>query len=130
MRVANWNPNAMDETFEDVAIDRLIEAAKVVAEKAKANCPVGTKSRPIYQRGPYAGKPWTARDAGALKKTIRVVLKKGKSGKPLARKRNVRVYAGNYLVYYARIVEHMGKPFLRTGLYGSLGEVKNIIGAK
>lgn len=130
MRVESWNPNAMDETFENVAIERLVVAANVVANKARANCPVGTISRPIYARGLYAGKPWTARDAGQLRRSIRVVLKKGKSGKALTRKRNVRVYAGHYLAYYAKIVEYVGRPFLRTGLFGSLGEVKNIIGAK
>ena len=130
MRVENWNPNVMDQAFEDVAIDRLVEAAEVVAKSARSKCPVGTVSRPIYKRGPYAGQPWTARDAGALKKTIRVVRKLTKSGKPLARKRNVRVYAGNFLVYYASIVEHAGKAFLRPALTQSIPEIKSIVGVQ
>lgn len=129
MRVEGWNPNIADETFENVAIERLVEAASVVASAARGRCPVGTLSRPIYQRGPYAGQKWTARDAGQLKKSIRVVQKKSKSGKPLARKRNVRVYAGHYLAYYASIVEHT-KPFLRPALYGSIQGIKSIVGAK
>lgn len=130
MKVENWNPNVMDETFENVAIKRLVEAAEVVKHSAKQKCPVGTISRPIYKTGRYAGQKWTARDAGQLKKSIRVVQKKSKSGKPLTKKKNIRVYAGNYLAYYAKIVEFNGKPFLRNALNGSIPEIKNIIGAK
>jgi hypothetical protein len=120
----------MDETFENVAIERLVDAAEVVAEKAKRDCPVGTVSRPIYKTGMYAGQKWTARDAGQLKKSIRVVQKLSQGGKPLSKKKNIRVYAGNYLAYYAKIVEFNGKPFLRNALNGSIPEIKNIIGAK
>lgn len=130
MRVENWNPNAMDQSFEDVAIERLLEAAEVVAETARRKCPVGTISRPMYKKGPYAGQPWTARDAGQLKKSIRVTQKKSKLGKPLMRKRNVRVYAGNTLAYYASIVEHSGKPFMRNALAESIQRVRYIIGVK
>ena len=127
MRVENWNPNVMDETFENVSMERLIEAANVVAESARRECPVGTKSRPIYLKGKYSGQPWTARDAGQLKRSIRVVTKKTLDGKPLWRKRNVRIYAGHYLAYYARIVEFYN-PFMRRALYNSLPEIKSILG--
>ena len=130
MRVEFWNPNVMDETFENVAVERLVEAAEVVAGAARSKCPVGTISRPIYTRGPYAGKAWTARDAGQLKKSIRVVQKKTKGGKAFSRKRNVRVYAGHYLAYYASIVEHAGKAFMRPALAQSISKVKEIVGAK
>ena len=129
MRVENWNPNAMDETFENVAIDRLVEAAEVVASAARRRCPVGTISRPIYKRGRYAGQPWTSRDGGRLKKSIRVVRKKTKSGKAFSRKRDVRVYTGHYMAYYARIVE-FSKPFMRPALNESIPEIKSIIGAR
>lgn len=130
MRVENFNPNVMDETFENVAMDRLVEAAGVVAKSARQKCPVGTTSRPIYKTGPYAGQPWTGRDNGRLKKSIRVVQRKSKSGKPLSRKRNVRVYAGNWYAYYAKIVEFNQKAFLRPGLNGSIPEIRSIIGAR
>jgi hypothetical protein len=130
MRVEGWNPEQFDLEFENVAIERLVEAAEEVAASARARCPVGTISRPMYKRGPYAGQPWTARDAGALKKTIRVRQKTSKSGKPLKRKSNVRVYAGNYLVYYASIVEHAVKPFLRVSLINSHSKIKSILGAE
>ena len=129
MRVSNWNPNVADQAFEDVAIERLVDAAHVVKNAALRNCPVGTVSRPIYRRGPYAGQPWTARDAGQLKKSIRVTQKTTKSGKPLARKRNVRIYAGHFLAYYASIVEHT-RPFLRPALTQSIAEIKSITGAR
>lgn len=129
MRVENWNPNKMDETFENIALDRLVEAAETVAEAARGKCPVGTVSRPMCKKGPYAGQPWTARDAGRLKKSIRVVQKTSKSGRPLTRKRNVRIYAGHYLAYYAAIVEHY-TPFMRPGMASALSRVKAIVGAK
>lgn len=129
MRIENWNPNAMDETFENVAIERLVEAAEVVADAARRNCPVGTVSRPIYKRGPYAGQAWTARDAGQLKRSIRVVRKKTKSGIAFSKKRDVRVYAGHYLAYYARIVE-FSKPYMRPALAQSIQQIKTIIGVK
>jgi hypothetical protein len=130
MRIEGWNPEMYDEVFENATVERLVEAAEAVADSARRICPVGTLSRPMYKRGPYAGKPWTARDAGALKKTIRVTQKFSKSGKPLKRKSNVRVYAGNYLVYYASIVEHAIKPFLRVSLINSHSKIKSILGAE
>jgi hypothetical protein len=129
MRVENWNPNVADQEFENVAIERLVEAAEVVADEARRRCPVGTVTRPMYKTGRYAGKEWTARDGGQLKGSIRVTQKKSKGGKPLSKKRNVRVYAGHYWAYYANIVEHY-KPFMRTALANSLSAVKSIIGAK
>lgn len=130
MRVEGFNPNKFDETFENVAVERLVEAANVVAESARQKCPVGTVSRPIYKTGPYAWQNWTARDAGRLKKSIRVVQRKSKSGKPLTKKKNVRVYGGNYLAYYAKIVEFNQRAFLRPALNGSISEIRSIIGVK
>lgn len=130
MRVEAWNPEKYDAEFEGVAMERLVAAAEAVADAARARCPVGTITRPVYRRGPYAGQPWTARDAGALKKTIRVRQKTSKSGKPLKRKSNVRVYAGNYLVYYARIVEYAGRAFLRPALRNSISKIRQITGVE
>lgn len=119
----------MDETFENVAMDRLLTAAKVVANAVSRRCPVGTVSRPMYRTGPYAGQAWTARDAGALKKSIRVVQKRGKTGKPLTARRNVRVYAGHYLAYYAKIVE-FSRPFMRPAFEEMKPYIKEIVGAR
>lgn len=129
VRIENWNPNVADQEFEDVAVGRLVEAAEVVASVVRRKCPVGTVSRPMYKTGPYAGAPWTARDAGQLKRSIRVVRKKTKSGKALSKKRNVRVYAGTELAYYASIVEH-SRPFMRTGFESVMPQVKDIVGVR
>ena len=128
MRVANFNPNRFDQTFEKVSIKRLVDAAEVVAAATRRNCPVGTISRPMYKSGPYAGQFWTARDAGELKRSVRVVRQKTKSGKTFSRKRNVRVYAGHKKAYYASIVEH-SKPFMRPAQSSTLSQVKAIVGA-
>jgi len=127
-RVSSWNPQRYDQEFADAAMERLREAGEVIAEAARAKCPVGTVSRPIYKRGPYAGQPWTKRDAGALKKTIRVVEKHDQHGTPLAKGRNIRVYAGNYLVYYAKIVEYAGQKFLRPALASVKSRIRSILG--
>lgn len=126
MRVSNWNPQAFDGEFLNASMERLRAAAEVVATKARIRCPVGTISRPIYKTGKYAGQPWTARDAGALKKTIRVVEKR-ETGTAIMKTRNIRVYAGNYLVYYAQIVEYNGRQFLRPALNSSKAEIRNIL---
>jgi len=114
-------------------MERLVEAAEVVASAARQKCPVGTISRPMYKTGPYAGQPWTARDAGQLKKSIRVTRKKTKSGKSFSKKRDVRIYAGSLgevnLAFYAPIVEH-SKPFMRPALAQSIPAIKTIIGVK
>lgn len=129
MRVESFNPNKYDQIFEDICIDRLVNGAEVIANKASSVCKTGTVTRPMYKTGKYAGQSWTSRDGGRLKKSIRVVRKKTKSGKAFSKKRNVRVYIGNYFAYYARIVEH-DKPFLRPSFYSSLPTVKAIIGAR
>jgi hypothetical protein len=126
MRVSNWNPQQFDNEFMNASMERLRAGAEVIATKARQKCPVGTISRPIYKTGKYAGKSWTARDAGALKKTIRVVEKKD-TGTGFAQLRNIRVYAGNYNVYYAQVVEYNGKQFMRPALNGSKEEIRNIL---
>lgn len=135
-RVESWNPNKFDEIFEDIAIDRLVNAAEFVAEnvRTKLNSKIGTGkttgiSRPVYKSGPYAGQIWTKRDFGSLLNSVRVVRKRTKSLKAFTRKRNVRVYCGNFLAYYARIFEYKN-PFMRPAYYQSLGGVKQIVGAK
>jgi len=129
MRVELWDPNRYDIDFENISMERLIEAANVVANEVRSRCPIGTISRPMYKTGKYADQPWTARDAGQLKKSIRVTRLKTRSGKAFSKKRNIRVYAGNFLAYYANIVEY-SKPFMRPGVTAALPEVRSIIGIK
>ena len=117
----------MDEIFEDAAVEKIVECAEVLAQEARRLCPVGTVSRPIYLRGKYKGQAWTARDAGQLERSVRVTRKKSKSGKVMYRRRDVRVYAGHYLAYYASIVEHAGKPFMRTALAAAHSDMQSIL---
>ena len=129
VRIESWNPNIADQEFENVAIERLVEAAEVVKDAVKRRCPVGTVTRPMYRTGPYAGQEWTARDGGQLKKSVRITRKKTKSGKAFSKKKDVRIYAGGKLPYYASIVE-FSRPFMRPGFESVLGQVKEIIGVK
>jgi hypothetical protein len=70
----------------------------VMKDEVKAATPEGTVSRPIYKRGPYKGKWWTARDAGGLKRSARVQ-RKGEG-----RTRNIWVMLGNTKHYYGKII--------------------------
>ncbi len=119
MARVEWHPEEITAEIEKKAMDRLEKAGEVVAAKARNLVPVG-KNIP-------AGKgKWSKREAGALKKSIRVVRLKGDP------KLNVRVYAGNKEVYYARFVEYgtvkmKAKPFLRPALNGSKGDILAIM---
>jgi len=136
MRLENWNPNQFDESFENVTMDRLIEAGYIIkdATTRRLRGVIGSGkttgiNRPIYKTGKYAGKAWTARYFGDLLKSIRLVRDKTPSGKAFTKKRNVRIYAGTYNAYYARILE-FNKPFMRPAFHESMSKVKEIIGAK
>ena len=126
MRVSNWSPQKYDGEFMSASMERLKAAAEVVATAARAKCPVGKINRLVYKSGKYAGEIWTGRTAGALKKTIRIVEKKD-TGIGFAKLRNIRVYAGNYIVFYARIVEYNVKAFMRPALNSSKAQIKSIL---
>ncbi len=115
MRLANWNPDLASDQEVKNAMDILEMAAEAVADKARSLVPVG---KDIAQG---KGK-WSKREAGALKKSIRVVRLKGDP------KLNIRVYAGSREVFYARFPEYgtvkmLAKPYLRP----SMGAAKPII---
>ena len=133
MRVENWSWRVPDEMVAGASIKRIRKAAELIKANVKRVTPVGTVSRPMYKSGPYAGQPWTARDAGALKKSVRVVeRKKEKYGTELVQFASfgpygiIRVYIGHYLAYYADIVEY-SKPFFRPAVEASKGQVKSIL---
>ena len=126
MRIEGWNPNKFDVEFDTVTRDRLMKAAKIVKAAVRRRCPVGTVTRPMYRSGPYAGAEWTKRDGGALRKSVRVVELKTKTGR-LSKKKNVRVYVGNYWEYYADIVE-FSKPFMRPAWEETQHMVESMIG--
>jgi HK97 gp10 family phage protein len=108
MRVSNWQPQKFDGEIIAASMDRLQEAAEVVAEDARRRVPVLS---------------------GKLKKSIRVVrLWDSKA-------RNIRIYAGNRDkggAYYAHMVEYgtvkmRAKPFLRLALNSSKGRIQSIL---
>lgn len=135
MRVSNWNPQAYDGEIMGASMERLRAAAEVVAEKTRTNLRGIIRhetSRPVYKKGPYAGEPWTARTAGALLKTVRVVEKTEKNATLIYQIGNIRVYCGNFLVYYALAFEYAasskrGKAFLRPALNSSKETIKSIL---
>jgi len=127
MRRESWNPNKFDREFDDVSRKRLLKAAKVLKAAVRRKCPVGTISRPMYRSGPNKGAEWTARDAGSLRKSVRIVEKKTKTGR-ISKKMNVRVYVGHYTAFYADIVE-FSRPFMGPAFEEALPMIKTIIGA-
>ena len=144
MRIQYWNPNTLDQHFEDICVSRLLDAAYVVKDATvrhlRSQIGKGETtgiSRPMYKTGRYKDQPWTSREPGRLIKSIRVTRKKTKSGKAFSKKRNVRVYAGSYPpgvndeenAYYAAIVEFY-TPYMRPALASTLSQVKQIIGVK
>ncbi len=128
MKVDFWDADKYDALLENVAVERLVDAARSIQATARAIVPVGHIRRPIARRGRYAGQTWTARSPGRLRDSIRVVQKLTKTGKPFKSKRNVRVYAGHWLAYYARIVEKQHKAFMEMSVNMSIGDVRRIIG--
>ena len=116
-----WDSEKIRQAVMKEHLVNLESVGNLIAKKAKAKCKAGTTSRPMYKTGRYAGQEWTKRDAGALKKTIRAVMKKGK--------KDVWIIAGNKITYYARIVEFY-TPFMRPALDSSKAAAKRILGAK
>jgi len=85
------------------------------------------QSRPMYESGDYSGRWWTARDAGQLLDSVRVVFKQGDS-----KNRNVWVIVGNKKAYYAAIFEYATDPkrghkFYRPALASARPTMKSVI---
>lgn len=133
MRVKGWNPNVIADLVNEAMPERVEEAAHALADAIRGVTKVGTVTRPMYRRGPYAGQFWTARDGGELKHSVRVVKgEKKRAGKRdgalVWRIGDFRVYIGNAKAFYAQIVEYK-TPFIRPTFERMLGRLKNILGA-
>ena len=130
MSRAFWDFKPLNKEIMRNGMKRLRKAGEVVKIRARSKCPVGTLSRPMYTKGRYAGQFWTARDAGALKKSIRVVEKHGGEyagySTIKAGQLEVRVYAGTAKAYYAQIVEFYD-PFMRPALNKSKSKILSIM---
>lgn len=126
MRLESFNPQRFDREFDDVSRKRLLKAAKVLKAAVRRKCPVGTISRPMYRSGAYKGQSWTSRDAGRLRKSVRIVEKRTKTGR-LSKSISVRVYVGHYTAWYADIVE-FSRPFMRPAYNEAMPMIETIIG--
>jgi len=131
MRIEGWDRSVFDH-FRGVAYKDLLTAAHVVKDKTVQRLRGQIKhniNRPVYKTGPYAGAPWTARHAGELLRSVRVVQKKEDMGAEMASKiadfTNIRIYAGNNMAYYADIFEFY-TPFMRPAWEASQAEIKEI----
>jgi hypothetical protein len=135
MRVSNWNPSKFDGEFTTASMGRLRKAAEVVADKTRSNLRGIIKhavSRPPYKKGDYPNEPWTAREAGSLLKSVRVTEKKEQYGTLIAQFKNIRIYVGNYLVWYAAAFEYAasrkrGHAFLRPALNSLKSKIREIL---
>lgn len=130
MKVSHWDFTDANKMVMESSLERIRKAAEVIADETRRRCPVGTTNRPIAKKGQHAGQPWTARDAGRLKDSIRVTEKEQKWGFALTTfgmtHGMVRVYVGHYLAWYAWIVEYY-KPFLRPALDSTRDRVRDIL---
>ena len=128
MRVAFWDWGKADKVVMKNGRARTKKAADALAAAVRSKCPVGTMSHPMYKKGKFAGQPWTKRDGGSLKRSVRVVEKDEKSGYELASisLNGPRIYVGNYFSYYAAIVEFY-TPFVRPTADRMKGQIKSIL---
>jgi hypothetical protein len=129
MPVMFWNPTLADERIMERAVEKLDEIAETMAREIRKEIMskglVGTVSRPMYRSGPYAGKYWTARDAGSMLRSVRIV-KKNENGN--LRSHNVWIMVGNRKVYYAKMVEHY-TPFFRPAINRSKRVARQMLAA-
>jgi len=124
-----WNPQPALEIATEIGMQRLNQAGEVLAAKVRSNLRTIIKnpaySRPVYKTGKSAGKWWTARDAGEMLKSVRVVSKS-------IGERNVWVIVGHSKAYYATMFEYAttikrGKAFFRPAIAASKARMRQII---
>jgi hypothetical protein len=126
-REIELNFKQYDLEIHKASMDRIEAAAAVIRDDARRI--LKSKLRGNVTHPPYAGgSPWTARTAGAMVETIRVV----RSKDPAVR--NVWVMAGTFLTWWAVQLEFGrgqwrggAKPFLRPAMKGAEGNIKAIL---
>lgn len=132
MRIENWRGKEVFDEIAEIALQNANDLMDDVVQNAKARCPVGTVTREgrwssanvsfIPQTGKNKGsrvsfrtdKRWEGRNPGDLRNTIRRVTKN--------RTGNIRVYAGNFKIYWSYMVERgtakmSARPFLRPAFH-------------
>lgn len=103
MAKIEWNDKAFIAECVNVGMDRLVQGAKAIRDDARRILKSklrGDVNRPVYRKGPYAGQIYTERRAGEMVDTIRVFRKQDSSA------REVRIYMGNYKVWWATQMEY------------------------
>ena len=131
-KIIKWDTAAFEKECRNVTMDLLMVAAWEIAYKArKILASKGNKgiNRPMATgTQTNAGQTWTARQAGAMVKTIRAVRKKGDMS------RNVWIMAGNYNTWWALQLEYGrgawkggAKPFMRPAMAGAPATIKFVL---
>ena len=138
-KLKRWNWTEANRMVNTGTRKRLLMAAELikaeVRTKLKGQIGKGKTtgiSRPVYTRRRFRGKlvptssvAWTQRNFGELLKSVRVVEKKEAWGFEINKSRNIRVYAGHYLAYYAQIFEFT-RPFMRPAWRAVLPKLKKV----
>lgn len=151
MRVANWKGQEVFNDITQAAFRNANDFMDSVVSEAKRRCPVDPYT---YREGKFSSasvsftptrgsnkgnlvhfgtqKRWMGREPGNLRDTIRRVNKAGTG--------NIRVYAGNFKIYWAHMVErgyqdragkyHSGAHFLSRAFFHHKNMVKNFIEGK
>lgn len=112
MRISGWKGKQVFDNLTKLAMVGANDVMDAQVAGAKRLCPVGTITRSganvmkeVYfhtKRGKevnFIANTWVERIPGSLRNSIRKVEKYDRAG-------NIRVYAGNTQVYYARFVEY------------------------
>lgn len=121
MATLYWDDSPLIADVEATTRKNIGQGLKLVLRSAKANCPVGTEEREVAKRGANAGKPWTARIPGTLKKSGRTRMSKDRkklSGQVIFGGRS----SSKLTAYYALIVD-LRQPFLRPALESNFDAV-------
>lgn len=132
VKVKRWNWTQANKVVVKNGRARTRKAAEALAAAVRAKCPVGTVSHPMYKTGKFAGQPWTKRDGGSLKRSVRVTEKKENYGIEAMQHTGLgivggaRVYCGNYFAWYAAIVEFY-QPFIKPTAASMQGQIKSIL---
>ena len=142
MRVENWNPKANDAEIYAAAMRRLVAAANIIRDSARAILASKIKEN-WREHGPNkrhynkkqkawinyhggSGPQYESRYHGEMIDTIRTVTRKGEY--------NVWIMAGSTRVWWAAQLEYGNggwrggaKPFLRPAMWGAESKIKTVL---
>ena len=131
MANVKWDDSAFQAECVKVTMDLLEQAAwKIVRDAKNKLTSYGNKGfhRPPYKTGDAAGQPWTARQQGAMVKTIRAVRKRGDD------RRNIWIMAGNKETWWAIQLEYGRgawkggrKSFMRPAMANAPRHIRDVL---